>query len=143
VQSGNVLFSTDEENATMLTKKIEEGISTACGFSSRVFIRTAGELQRILTSNPFLTERVEDSSKLHVTFLYQPVESSAWSKVSAPQGGKDEFAPGEKEVFLFCPNGYGRTKLSNSFFERKLDVPVTTRNWNTVEALYRMVQDVP
>ncbi|PWB50581.1 MAG: hypothetical protein C3F13_16650 [Anaerolineales bacterium] len=143
VQSGNVAFSTDEENCALLKDKIEVAITRACGFSTRVFIRTAGDLQRILNSNPFLTKRMEEASKLHISFLYQPVESSAWSRLSVPQGSQDEYAPGKMEVFLFCPNGYGKTKLSNSFFERKLGVPVTTRNWNTLEALYRMAQDVP
>jgi uncharacterized protein (DUF1697 family) len=45
---------------------------------------------------------------------------------------------GEQEVYLFCPNGYGRTKLSNAFLERKLDLTATTRNWKTVTALFAM-----
>ena len=44
-------------------------------------------------------------------------------------------------IYLYCPTGYARTRLSNSFFERKLDMPVTTRNWNTVNALFKMLAD--
>jgi uncharacterized protein (DUF1697 family) len=50
----------------------------------------------------------------------------------------DEFCVNNQEIYLFCPNGYGRTKLSNSFFERKLSVTATTRNWKTVNILYEM-----
>jgi uncharacterized protein (DUF1697 family) len=50
----------------------------------------------------------------------------------------DEVVLGEREVYLSCPHGYGRTKFLNNFFERKLKIPVTTRNWKTVEALYAM-----
>jgi uncharacterized protein (DUF1697 family) len=38
-------------------------------------------------------------------------------------------------VLLHCPHGYGKTKLNNSYFERVLKVPATTRNWRTVLAL--------
>jgi uncharacterized protein (DUF1697 family) len=143
VQSGNVLFAAEEENPAALTKKIEARILEACGFSVKVFLRTPADFHRILAGNPFLEDRKEDPSKLHVSFLYHPVNRSIWSNVIVPPGIIDEFIPGEAEVYLFCPDGYGKTKLSNSFFERKLKVPVTTRNWNTVEALYRMAQDVP
>ena len=57
--------------------------------------------------------------------------------------GADEFAAAEREIFLFCPNGYGRTKLNNTFFEKKLAVPATTRNWKTVLSLIRMCGELP
>ena len=41
-------------------------------------------------------------------------------------------------VFLYLPHGYGRTKLSNAYFERALRTPATTRNWRTVQALAAM-----
>jgi uncharacterized protein (DUF1697 family) len=62
--------------------------------------------------------------------------SNNWKESGA--GNEDEFLVYDREIYLFCPNGYGRTKLSNSFFERKLGVAATTRNWKTVNALYEM-----
>jgi uncharacterized protein (DUF1697 family) len=50
-------------------------------------------------------------------------------------GNTDEFVRCGQEIYLFCPSGYGKTKLSNDFFERKLKVAATTRNWKTVNAL--------
>jgi uncharacterized protein (DUF1697 family) len=38
-------------------------------------------------------------------------------------------------VYLHCPQGYGRSKLSNAFFEKQLGVAATTRNWRTVTTL--------
>ena len=141
VQSGNVVFESSEQDPFGLEKRIEAQIERICGFSIPVFIRQAHELQEILSCNPFLYERNEDSSKLHVTFLHQSPLERAWSKLVSPSGILDEFSRGELAVYLFCPNGYGKTKLSNSFFERKLGVSVTTRNWNTVNALYKMVME--
>jgi len=52
----------------------------------------------------------------------------------------DEFMIYDKEVYLFCPNGYGKTKFSNTFFEKKLSLSATTRNWKTVNALYEITE---
>ncbi len=141
VQSGNVVFESPAQESSLLTRRIETHIEQMCGFHVEVFIRQAQEFERILTGNPFLNDRHEDPSKLHVTFLYQPPSETWWSQLTIPGNTVDEFAPGEIAVFLFCPYGYGKTKLSNSFFERKLGMPVTTRNWNTVNALYKMAME--
>jgi len=141
VQSGNVVFASPIQEPSLLTRRIETHIEQTCGFHVDVFIRQAQELKRILAANPFLIDRHEDASKLHVTFLYQSPPETWWSKLTPPGNTPDEFARGELAIYLFCPNGYGKTKLSNSFFERKLSMPVTTRNWNTVNALYKMAME--
>jgi uncharacterized protein (DUF1697 family) len=141
VQSGNLVFDGPEKDIPALTNDIEAKLRQTCGFHVEVFIRLPGEFMHILENNPFLRGRNEEPSKLHVTFLFQPPAEAAWGKLIAPMGISDEFYPGEQEIYLFCPNGYGKTKLSNSFFERKLGVLATTRNWNTVNALNKMAFD--
>jgi len=141
VQSGNVVFESSEQDQVGLEKRIEAQIQQTFGLSIPVFIRQAPELHEIIICNPFLTERNEDLGKLHVTFLQQVPLETAWSKLVSPSGNLDEFSRGERAVYLFCPYGYGKTKLTNGFFERKLGVSVTTRNWNTVNALYKMVME--
>jgi len=139
LQSGNIVFESTEQDEAALARLIEAGIEKTCAYPVPVFIRQANEFKSILNSNPFLNERNENPARLHVTFLYQPVAESAWAALIPPAGIPDEFARGRGAIYLFCPDGYGKTRLSNSFFERRLKMPVTTRNWNTVNALYRMV----
>ena len=139
VQSGNVVFESSAQTSVVLTKRIEASIEQTCGYHVPVFIRQAEQLQKILANNPFLTDRHEEPSKLHVSFLYHTPSEPWWSELIPPRDTTDEFGRGELAIYLFCPTGYGNTKLSNSFFERKLGMPVTTRNWNTVNTLYRMV----
>ncbi len=138
VQSGNIVFESDEQDASILAERIENQIQTTCGYSVPVLIRSPRELQCIIASNPFLQERHEDPAWLHVTFLYESPSEARLKELKNPNEDGDEFSLGEKEIFLFCPNGYGRSKLSNNFFERKLAVPATTRNWRTASALYQM-----
>jgi uncharacterized protein (DUF1697 family) len=134
VQSGNVVFDSREPEAALLTGQIEAQIEQAFGFGVLVFVRGASYFQRIIADNPFLKTGA-DPGKLHVIFFYNPADLTS---LSLPAAGDDQFAPGEQAVYLFCPNGYGKTRLSNDFFERKLKVPATTRNWNTVNALYQI-----
>ena len=52
--------------------------------------------------------------------------------------GPDQWQGRESEIYLYCPDGYGRTKLSNNALEKLLSVTATTRNWRTVNQLYQM-----
>jgi uncharacterized protein (DUF1697 family) len=135
VQSGNVVFDSEEQDAEKLRKSIEAQIETTFGFSVPVLIRTADDLQRVIESHPFANE---EPIRVLVTFLYETPEQSKWDELSLYQDQMDQFALGEHEIFLFCPGGYGRTKLSNNFFEKKLGVIATTRNWKSIITLYEM-----
>ncbi len=138
VQSGNVVFDSNLQEPGEVAARIEARLEGAYGAKISVFVRTPADFRRILDGNPFLTGRNETSTFLHVTFLYRAPTPAQWAQLKGPEGTGDEFFPDLQEVFLFCPAGYGRTKLNNSFFERRLSIPATTRNWNTVRALYKL-----
>ena len=133
IQSGNVLFDTTGPAARIATG-IEERIAADLGLSVTVILRSAAELERVAGANPFVG-RVPDDSKLHVTFLARPPTAT----VEPPAGVTDELAVAGREVYLHCPGGYGRTKLDNAFFERRLGVPATTRAWRTVGKLRELI----
>ena len=76
-----------------------------------------------------------------VTFLYERPDQSKLNDLNFPENESCEFVVEEHEIFLHCPDGYGRSKLSNNFFEKKLGVIATTRNWKTVDALYEMASE--
>ena len=138
LQSGNVVFDSDEQDATKLRKLIESQIETTYGFSVPVLIRTGDNFKRVIENHPFAEE---EAIRVLVTFLYERPEKSRLEDLSHYEDKVDQFALGEQEIFLFCPGGYGRTKLSNTFFEKKLDVVATTRNWKSVNALYHMASE--
>jgi uncharacterized protein (DUF1697 family) len=138
VQSGNVVFEATKTSTTSLSKRIGERILSDYGFSVPLILRTSSEMNKIVSDNPFLEEKEIDRSKLHVTFLSEPPAIAALAKLDALNGSPDEFRVKDGEVYLYCPNGYGRTKLSNAAFERLLSVEATTRNWKTVNTLARM-----
>jgi uncharacterized protein (DUF1697 family) len=135
VQSGNVIFDSAEADAAELARTIEAAIKQSFGFDVPVILRDKSRFQQLLNNNPFTHARNEDPTKLHITFLS---DVPTLGIPAIPDGCGDEFVLDDKELYLFCPGGYGETKLSNSFFERKLKVTATTRNWKTVNTLYEI-----
>jgi uncharacterized protein (DUF1697 family) len=135
VQSGNVLFTT--ESSTSSTKeRIQKEIKNAFGFDVLVLLRTKKELSELVQKSPF---KQKDETKLHVTFLSQKPTDVPVEELNSAKTGDEDFVIASQEIYLFCPNGYGVTKLSNNFFEKKLKVSATTRNWKTVNTLLAML----
>ncbi len=140
VQSGNVVFRADNRDETQITRLIEAEIERVFGFKVPVLVRGKEEWQRVIAENPFLEQRNEDPEKLYVTFLSAVPPASILENLTPPVGIRDEFAVIGREIYLFCPAGYGKTKLSNTFFENKLKTTATTRNWRTVTALLEIAR---
>ena len=134
IQSGNVVFRSGG-SAASLTAAIERRLAQGFGHPIEVILRTGAQLRRILDGNP-LADR--DTASLHVTFLKTRPSASRVRAIDPDAQLPDEFRVAGSEAFVFCPGGYGRTKLNNAFFERKLSVSATTRNLRTVTVLADM-----
>lgn len=143
IQSGNVVFEHEQAADTKVMEvKIKQEISKKYGFDVPVFVKTFDELLPIVNENPFLKKENIETDKLHVTFLADFPKQEMIDKILAVNYLPDQFIIVGKEIYLYCPEGYGNTKLSHSFFESKLKVTATTRNWKTVNELFGMMQNI-
>lgn len=139
IQSGNVMFDLRQpESLVVLEDGLNQAISGAFGFDIPVIIRTAREMEESVANNPFLKEDGADIDKLHLTFLKDVPAPELLKKIKEFQFSPDQFEIIGKDVFVHCPNGYGQTKITNDFFEKKLKVQATTRNWKTVQKLHEL-----
>ena len=134
IQSGNVVFHSGR-SARLVTAEVTARLKKEEGLDVTVILRSSAELAAVVSRNPF-GGKARDLTKLHVTFL-------AGASKRSRTGTERSFLPDEfevlgREVYVYCPTGYGRTKLNNTFFERSLGVAATTRNWNTVTTLAAM-----
>jgi uncharacterized protein (DUF1697 family) len=136
IQSGNVVFHASG-SPTALERSIEDVLEARFGHRIKVVLRTGAQLARVVNTNPLLAPE-RDPAKLLVTFLASKPERSRSGGLDTGAFLPDEFRVTGREVYLHCPGGYGRTKLTNAFFERALGVEATTRTWNTVTNLARM-----
>jgi uncharacterized protein (DUF1697 family) len=133
VQSGNVVFKSADATEK-LTRAIERKIHRDLGLSVTVLVLTRPQLTKVLGGNPFAKSKKE-AAKLHVTFLAEKPARAKVSKLDPERSKPDEFRLVGQQIYLRCPNGYGRTKLTNAYFEKQLGVAATTRNWKTVTKL--------
>ena len=124
-----------------MSRVIGEKILGDFGFAVPLFLRTSDAMKRTVEDNPFLKERGIDHSKLHVTFLLGLPSKAGLEKLDLLNALPDQFFVDGREVYLYCPNGYGRTKLSNTVLEKLLSVKATTRNWKTVKTLADMASE--
>jgi uncharacterized protein (DUF1697 family) len=136
IQSGNVIYRAAKQSRQALSKKIEESLLQRFGFSVPVLTRTAREMKDVIQSNPFLKESGVDLSKLHVTFLPEVPGEAGLKIMRAIDAGPDRCHSVGDVIYLFCPNSYSETRLSNGFLEKTFSVRATTRNWRTVNKLY-------
>ncbi|HWY34576.1 MAG TPA: DUF1697 domain-containing protein [Nitrosopumilaceae archaeon] len=143
IQSGNVIFQYKKTKLQDLEKNVTKQIVKDFSFEVPVLVKELSELIEILSNNPFINKRKEDVSKLHVTFLSEEPEPANIENIKKGQYASDEFILSGKSVYLFCPNGYGNTKLNNTFFESKLKVTSTTRNWKTINGLVNLAETNP
>ena len=137
IQSGNVVFCADPKVAAGIPAVITKAITARSKMSIPVVVRSAAELRRVVKNNSFV-QRGMDVDKLHVAFLAGAPTAAAVAALDAKRSPPDEFVVRGAEIYLHCPNGYGRTKLSNAYFDSKLDTVSTVRNWRTVLKLLEL-----
>jgi len=138
LQSGNVIFGDDKSDPSDLVATISSKIQEQFGFEVPVIVLKVDELKTIIEANPFKDDLRMDRQFLHVTFLASDPKKIDFEKIEAKKSPGEEIALIKKAVYLYCPNGYGRTKLTNNFLESKLKVGATTRNWKTVNELLKI-----
>jgi uncharacterized protein (DUF1697 family) len=141
IQSGNVIFSTTVDRPVPdIALEIETAIHSDFGFDVPVMIRTVPEMKSIISSNPYLSEPGFNPAKMAVIFLHDKITENQIQKAADVNYPPDKFKIIGNEIFTFCPNGFGRTKLYTNFFENRMKVTGTARNWKTITTLLEMAR---
>ena len=140
VQSGNLIFETQSASPATLSAKIEQRILRDFGHNVPVFLRTPKEMTEIVKRNPFPKDPAVDQSRRYVTFLDDVAPKTAAELLQPLAAGAEQIRVIGREIYLYCPNGYGETKISNNAIEKKLSIGATTRNWRTTQTLLAMSQ---
>ncbi len=138
IQSGNILFDLEYAATLSLAQVIREKIDQVFGLQVLVLVKTYEEWEIAIKENPFLPEYSKSLESLHLTFLENQAEESLIQKILPLQNGPDHCIILKDRIYLYCPEGYGRTKFTNTYFENKLKVKATTRNWKTILKLKEM-----
>lgn len=140
IQSGNVVFRASSTVAARVAGAVTKHIERRLGRCVPVVLRTAEELARAARANPFLRARGVATEALHVVFLSDEPSARAVAALDPRRSPPDEFRVSGREIYLACPNGIARTKLTNAWFDGALATTSTMRNWRTVLKLVELVR---
>lgn len=134
LNTGNVIFTTSLQKED-IESKIETGILSELDLEIEVIIRSKEELKSLIESYPFGHE----GKNRYMTLLKTESETIDKEKLIAASRSSDKVVIGTKEIMLYIPEGYGKSKLTNLFFEKLTFTSATTRNMNTLEKVYKMM----
>ena len=145
IQSGNVLFEADGELARDLPTKISAAIESEFGYSVPVVLRTARQLEAAIERSPHAHELADADENfrkkaLHVAFLADRPSDEAIAGLDPDRSPGDTFQVLDREIYLRCPNGLARTKLTNAYFDSRLGTTSTMRNWKTTCKLLELAK---
>lgn len=140
VQSGNVIFKTEERDLARLAKRIEDGIEKAFGFHSDVILRTSSELRDVLARNPFAKRRGIEPNKLLITLLAGDPEPEAQEKIRTLKTDPEEVRIEGREIYIYFANGIGQSKLSMSALLKTLKTTGTGRNWTSITKMLEIAE---
>lgn len=139
IQSGNVIFTSDKK-PQVINNLIKQSIAEKFGFEVPVLVFSAEELGSIVKGNPYLSSEERDIKPYHVTLLSDLPDKKKLSSIKEYRDPPNEFSISGKVIYLKCPLGYGKIKINNTFFEKKLGVKATSRNWKTMLTLAEMAK---
>ncbi len=139
IQSGNVLFDAPPAQAKKIADTVGKKIVAIYGFASPIVLRTAAELDDIVRHNPHPTPE-EDFGILLVMFLADRPSAARVATLDAARSAPDTHIVRGREIFLRCPTGFAKTKLTNAYFDGKLATVSTGRNWRTVLTLAELAR---
>ncbi len=136
IQSGNVVFKSDNNDIPELISMIEKAVKAKYAFDVPVQLVTKQKLLKVVNQLPFKGDL--EFNRLAVTFLDQKPAHIPIDEIESLKAQHDQLVFGEDIIYMYIPIGFGKSKLDNKTLERKLKVRATSRNWNTVKKLLEM-----
>jgi uncharacterized protein (DUF1697 family) len=139
LQSGNAVFSSDHGDEESLAAGLAQAIEKHFGFTVGVLVRDHAYLKAVREACPFPAAELE-AKQLHATYFSGPVDAERFASVDQSAFLPEEFRLGDRVLYLYAPDGLGRSKLAETLSKPRLlkGITATSRNWNTVVKLEEM-----
>ncbi|MFC9734559.1 DUF1697 domain-containing protein [Streptomyces roseolus] len=140
LQSGNAVFTTDgPDSEAALAAAVGQAVEDRFGFACDCLVRDAAYLAAVADACPFPAAGLE-GKQLHAVYYSAPVTPDRFASVAPEAFAPEAFALGDRVMYLYTPDGLGRSKLAEAVMRPSLteDLVATARNWNTVRKLVEL-----
>jgi uncharacterized protein (DUF1697 family) len=139
IQSGNILFTSKGKSNSRLAQEMSGTIKRKYGFEVEVLVYTIAQWETIVSANPYYNSG-RDHEWLYFTMLQEVPKVELVEKLKSVSYPPEEYILADTTIYFYSPNGYGKAKMNNNFFEGKLKVKATTRNLRTMEKLLELAK---
>ncbi len=141
IQSGNLLFGSDESDPQVIKMTIKKKIKDHYDFDVETFVLTISDLEKAVASNPY-TESIYDQKKVYFSFLDRHINEDDMKSIDLTKYAPEQLSLIDNIIYFYSPIGYGKAKLNNNLIEKKLKLNATTRNNNTVNKLLDLAKKI-
>ncbi len=139
LQSGNVVLSS-KASSKRVARECEQQIAEHFGLDIKVLVRSRTELAKIVKRNP-LRKVAKNPKRYQVTFLAARPGPEVVRKLKAATVAPEQLVHSGRELYVWHPNGIGRSKLAALLSDAGLGVTATARNWATVTKLLALADE--
>lgn len=140
IQSGNIIFSA-QGSAESIARKTAVAFVKEFGFTPHVVVVDADRWKAMVEENPYAKFAAKNPKSVHAGICVGEPSAQGLKALLAKTGGTEVFAIGHGIVYLHAPDGFGTSKFAAGM-EKACGVPMTVRNWRTMEALWNMAAAV-
>ncbi len=140
IQSGNIVFQYSLTSVALLEEKIATAITKTFGFSIPVIVKTQTTFTTVFVNCPFKAKKQKESS--YFTLLQKLPKQEDIEALKKIQFPNEQFFVYPDAIYGYSSAGYARVKANNNFFEKKLKVAATTRNYKTMQALLKLAESL-
>jgi uncharacterized protein (DUF1697 family) len=140
VQSGNLVVDAQKASASVVEAAISKALHKELGLTIDVMARSRKELAAVIAANPFKAQAKADPARVHVSFLAGKPTAANRKACDPDEFDPERFEFGERCLYLFFPDGAGRSKLGSAPWAKRLGMPGTARNWRTVTTMLDMLE---
>jgi len=140
IQSGNVLFKSEEENKNIITKNIKKVLSKRFDYNSNIVVISDQQLNKVVEEAPQGFGKGTNLFKYDVIFIIEPLTPKEVMKDVSIKEGVDFAWEGENVLY------FSRliSQAGKSHLSRIIKLPVyqyiTIRNWNTTTKLLELLK---
>jgi len=142
LQSGNVIFKTREHKLDVVAKRIQSAIEKKFACRTDIILRTTAELRRVVAKNPFAKRSNIEPGKFLVAFLVGDPGETACKTLEDQKFTPEEVHISGRELYIYFPDGMGKSKLPWPRIYKILNTPGTGRNWNSVTKMLEMAENL-
>lgn len=140
IVSGNVIFDSSRSSVPQLESQIEDAIRDRFRLEVRVLVRTADELAAIVDGNPF-PDAADHGSQMFALILDRNPDKERFDRINPATYRPEEFRLGDRVIYAWYKRGLQGSRLARMLSDKRLDVTITARNWNTITKLLELATE--